>query len=579
MREMSKAVMVCLKTPTPELLAATQRKLARFLETLRPDHLPQATTQIISDGRGLFIGVFNPIGPESLREYGTYVGWMAGSASNWWQPGTPAPDGTFALLRGNADFAEALADFAGTRTLWIGHDADIFVASTSQRAIPWFLGGFEPEHNAVAWMLSSGSLGPGYSWDKRARPLTPASSACLNRLTWTVRIDETPIDFRPDPIPEEVHRARLRDALRQACGGQNIDWSKWVLPLSGGNDCRAILMRIADRRCVRTVTWGLQEALDTPGTDAYVARELAARLGLKHEYLPIDMTHESPQRVLERFLVAGDGRLDHVGGYTDGFELWRRLNRNNVAGIVRGDQPFGRKAVSSYRECPLVVGLARWAEFSDLPSFTELGLEHLGPQEFPRAFARRPDESAPDWRDRLVHAYTIPSVHAALTDLKAGYVEVMNPLQTRKLMQLARSQPAPLRLDKKLFREVAAEESVPVEYASRRAIAETADALSHPAMIELLRDHVSSRAPREALSPTLMDLIQRRMSTRRASHPRIRRESRLRRIVKRLLPKAVRRAIERTPYAQRVSPEMLALRTYLISEMHTRMTRDGQAAY
>jgi hypothetical protein len=573
---MSKAVMVCLKTPTPERLAATARKLTRFLETLRPDHLPQAPVQVLSDGHGLFIGVFNPVSPESLREYGTYVGWMGRAANKWWEPRTPTPDGTFALLRADADFAEAVSDFAGTRTLWVAHDADLFVASTSQRAIPWFLGKFEPDDNAVAWMLSSGSLGPGYAWDRRARALAPASCAVLNRLTWTVRIDESPIDFRPDMIPEEAHRARLRDALRAACGGLDVDWSKWILPLSGGNDCRAILMRLSDRRFVRTVTWGLQEALETPGTDAYVARELAARLGVKHEYMPTDMTNENPQRVLERFLAAGDGRLDHVAGYTDGFDLWRRLNHNKVAGIVRGDHGFGRKGVSSYRECRLIVGLTAWSEYPDLPSFAQLGLDHLGNQQLPRALDRRPDETPPDWRDRLAHTYSIPSVLAALTDLKAGYVEVVNPLLTRELVQIARSQPAPLRADKKLFREVAAEESVPVEYASRRAVAETSDALAQPGMMELLRDHASSQAPRELLSPTLMDHIQRRMSTRTAAQPRVRRESHLRRIVKRLVPKAVRRAVSSRAYPRSIAPETLALRTWLICQMHTRMTRDGQ---
>jgi hypothetical protein len=574
---MSKVVLVCVKSQDPALLARTHSQLARFLDALRPDNLPEAPAQIITDGHGLFIGTFNPV-EGSIRDYATYAGWLRHGAIDWWEPGTPAPDGAFALVRADRNVAEAVADFAATRTLWIGHSPDIFVASTSQRAIPWFLGHFTPDYEAVAWMLSSGSLGPGHAWDQRARPLAPAARARLDRDTWNLRISEPSIEFRPAPLPREQQRAELSEALREACSDLNVDWSQWVLPLSGGNDCRAILLRIADRKLVRTVTWGLREALDTPGTDAYVARELAACLGLKHEYMPTDLSHEQPERVLQRFLLAGDARVDHIAGYMDGFELWRRLNRNGVAGIVRGDHAFGRKGIGSPREAPLIAGLVTWADYPDLPSLASLGLEYLGRQEMPLALARRNGESPPDWRDRLVHAFNIPAVLAALTDLKSAYVEVANPLLIQPLVALARSQPAPLRMDKRLFREVAAETSVPVAYASSRAVAETTQALSHSRMVECLRDHARSRTPRELLSPALMDLIDRRLVATGSTKPHLRRESAVRKLAKRVLPKGLRTALAPRPYARRISGETLALRSYLICEMHSRLRLDGQSA-
>src|SRR5690606_37984910 len=87
-----------------------------------------------------------------------------------------------------------------------------------------------------------------------------------------------------------------------------------------------------------------------PGNDASIARELAERVGVAHEYLVVEATAEPRERFLERFLVAGEGRIDSLGGYVDGFDIWKRLYDAGVEGIVRGDEAFGWKPVRTERD-------------------------------------------------------------------------------------------------------------------------------------------------------------------------------------------------------------------------------------
>ena len=48
----------------------------------------------------------------------------------------------------SATTVEALADYAASRTVWMAQTDEIFIASTSQRAIPLFLGSFETNPTA-----------------------------------------------------------------------------------------------------------------------------------------------------------------------------------------------------------------------------------------------------------------------------------------------------------------------------------------------------------------------------------------------------------------------------------------------
>ena len=62
---------------------------------------------------------------------------------NWHEIGDETPDGAFAIIRSNDQTVQLVTDTLGQRTLWYVLTENFFIASTSQRAILLYLGGFE----------------------------------------------------------------------------------------------------------------------------------------------------------------------------------------------------------------------------------------------------------------------------------------------------------------------------------------------------------------------------------------------------------------------------------------------------
>ena len=133
---MAKLALVCLRDGGPHRLQFLRDRMTGFLKGLRPDNLPGAPVTVNDDGNGVLLGVFDAAEPDAIQGCSAYAGWLAESKHEWSQPGTDAPEGTYAMLRTDARRVELLEDYCGSRTLWYAQTHDIFVASTSQRAIP-----------------------------------------------------------------------------------------------------------------------------------------------------------------------------------------------------------------------------------------------------------------------------------------------------------------------------------------------------------------------------------------------------------------------------------------------------------
>ena len=189
-------------------------------------------------------------------------------------------------------------------------------------------------------MLSTGSLGPSLSWDKRIEMLSPDSSVVLNKKGWSVSIKTTPIEFTPLDQPYEQHERILLEALEETFASLDLDLTTWVLALSGGYDSRSILYMLRDVGKsidnLRTVTWGLASRRSREGSDGAVSKALADALEVSNDYYPTDFTGEPLDRVLDRFVRLGEGRVDHMSGYMDGFAMWKSLFEDGVEGLSQG---------------------------------------------------------------------------------------------------------------------------------------------------------------------------------------------------------------------------------------------------
>ncbi len=571
---MSKAVLVCLnhnRAGSHSIHDSDLRNsIALLNERLTPDNIVPKQPWV-SVTEGLCIAVLNPA--DSIEMVGTSIclGHMLEKPNDWWKPEGGIPDGSYAIYRSDGKSVELLTDVVASRSIWYAQTDDIFVASSSQRAIVAFLGNFYPSTSAVAWMLSSGTLGPHNSWDQRIQLLEGDSRLLLDCTSWERKIERKIVNFAVRETSAKEHRARFVQELNDTFDHFDIEYSKWALTLSGGYDSRAILMMLKGRAGLRCITWGLRASVDDEKNDAYIAKLLAQHFCVNYEYHETDFSEEPVEAVLNRYLVAGEGRVDFVPGYMDGFKIWKTLFEHNIDGIIRGDECFGWKAVNSTSEAMRSVGILRLSDYSDRIAYLENELEQ---QIVPQDLCRREGESIATWRDRLYHEFRIPVILSALNDLKSPYVEITNPLLSRALIECVRAQPDDLRTDKKLFKEVVSAMSPRIGFSNRQATDSPRNILHRQELVEYLREELSSGNVARIVPGKLADLIMEGLAGRRLYAGRGGKV----RAARRLIPKQVRNAVKslwRRDTKVRVDVNTIAFRAFIVLRMHQLLEADS----
>ena len=439
------------------LVCPRDRRSSRYdLDSLRrcalqvsPDNIEAHQPQLLEDD-GILRAVVNPVAGIHADDHGVGLGALF-DAHDWSTPLAPAPDGSFAVVRHDSRSVELVADILASRTIWYAFDEDCFLASTSQRALAFLLGDFQPDAETVAWMISSGYLGPEKGWDARVRRVPVGTSLRLDRDAWELSSTTRRIDYRPVSVSTDEHIARLREAVFTACRDLDLSGTSWMLPLSGGHDSRGLLVGFMQAGArPACVTWGLSSSLTQPGNDAYVARQLTTHFGLEHEYCELDPTGEPMHDVLTRFLLAGEGRAVDFSGYTDGMKMWKRFFESGVDTVVRGDTPglgSGQgRAYDPVNDFFVRTAIGRAVLVTDFPEGHLVRRLGLAAQHFPRGLRRRSGETLGCYRDRIHNEYKVPTFFAALNDPKCAYVEVVNPLLHRSVVKAVFELPDDLRL-------------------------------------------------------------------------------------------------------------------------------------
>ncbi len=565
---MSKAVLVCPRNADDVSWAGLRERLERLSERLLPDNIEAQQPRYLEHS-GVSIVAYNPSGTALTQRASLLLGKRIDSSPDWWRPGASVPEGTFALFRSDADTVEIVSDVLASRTIWYVQTDTVFIAATSQRAIIALLGSFEPDETAPLWMLSAGHLGPDNVWDRRLRCLRGDARLRLDRVTWHLSAEQTPATFQPESLSLEEHKRRLRETLEDVLGSLDLDYSKWALPLSGGYDSRAILMGLGGREGLQTLTWGKKSALEDKQSDAYVAKALAAHFGTRHRYFETDASDEPTEVIFRRFLIAGEGRIDHVYAYTDGFEIWKRLFEGGIEGVVRGDEGFGWNRVNTVWDVRRSLGLLLTSDFQNLEA-------HLPAQPLPEALHQQPEESLALWRDRLYHEFRVPSVLAALSDLTCPYVELFNPLITGRLVKQVRTLPDVLRTNKQLFRDIVSEEGPGIAFATREATRARGDLLRDARVVAYLRDVLSSSRAADIFPAPFIGHVAENLSVATpTSEDSAFSQRRLLQALKRRLPERVQRLGKRALRQPNMPPNRSAFRIYLVAEMHETLISDA----
>jgi Asparagine synthase len=442
----------------------TRDQFLRVAARLAPGDIVAHPPRLI-ERQGLRATVANP-SAEGVRvaEGGVLLGGVVGETGDWCTIGATPPDGAYVLVRFSDESVELLNDMTASRALWYAHDGDRLIVSTSQRAAVALLGDLDVDRAAVSWLLSSGTLGPECSWDKRVRRLPPDSRLTLDRRAWRLDLDRDPLGFEPVARSREQHLKLLRDAVAWSCEALAIDTDRWLLPLSGGLDSRVILaFMLHGGRRPRCVTWTTRASLRNPLSDAFIARLVARRFRVEHEYVFLDEAPRDGAAALQRFIEVGEGGTDEFAAYVDGCAMWSGFFAEGLCGIIRGDEPLGvrRRAASFVSARRDGVG----GMVADYPADHLVRRLGLADQSLPEWIEPRSAEDAEAYRDRMSHEGYIPSGLAPLTAIKCRYVEVVNPLLSRRLVALARTFPDELRMYGRALSAIVGPESRTIPHA------------------------------------------------------------------------------------------------------------------
>jgi hypothetical protein len=545
--------------------AMRQAHLVAVARRLAPDNIayrPPIVTEHDSDA----LAVFNGASAVQRQETSICLGSIFDRVTPWWKVGSEPPDGSFGLVRSDGDTTEVLSDAVGTRTLWYAETDDELVVSTSQRAIVMWLKSYDCNVEAFAWQASSGTLGPGLSWDRRIHALPPASRLTFDRRAWSSELATEPVAYCPPSGPPELQRAELHDAITDTFHHLKLNTEHGALALSGGYDSRMILLMLKDRRPpLHTVTWGRRDALQSRGSDASIARQLAETMHTHHSYFELELPQNGVDEVLERFVRLGEGRTESLSGYLDGFALWKTLCEAGLSHLFRGDEGFGCRAAATpadvYRNMKCnVLDDFRIDAASPLAELAAV-------QRRPARLERQPSESLAAWRDRLNAEFELPYVIGALNDLKYHYLDIVHPLVSRRIIEQARRLPDELRTDKSAFKSIVEEFGLDVPFAKCPAIWSPDAVLRHPQVLQALSERLHEQREGSGMPAALAGYALEVLP--RAGGRRV--------------PAGVERFVDRVrrrmPGAPRLDPLRLAFRVYIIGRMQALLTGDARTLH
>jgi hypothetical protein len=484
---------------------AITKKLSNEAETQNRIFLKRDTNH--------FIGITNLFEHWEIIDFCLCAGLLINKdKSDWRSIPRENLNGSFAIIRQCHDFVEAITDFTGTKTLWYFIGEEFFGISNSQRMLNTAIGEFKFNDIAIPWVLSSGNLGPELSWHSSIQRLANNSVLRINKKNHSFQILDNlsiKIDSKDQLTTDsDVTKAILHD-YDQVHQKISIDLKKWLLPLSGGYDSRAIALffkRNNNSTNLKTVTWGEGDSINEEGTDAYTARHLAEKLDLSHKYYITDLSNDSfnASVVADRFIRFGEGRIDHIAGYLDGFKMWKDFYDDGVQGIFRGDKAFYEE--HSFYSPYYVRAKMGFGLTTDYTNFSTVYDSNFPAQKLPEKLRRVKSESMYAFTEKAYYNFRLPSVLSALNDLKLPYVDVFSPLLCRENI-LLRSRIIKEYSMTKNYRQLLEGLSQGIPIANKESIINRETIMQHPDFLKLYYEALDSEIITKLIPVEIIDNV------------------------------------------------------------------------
>ncbi|MCE3221730.1 hypothetical protein G5C64_23370 [Vibrio diabolicus] len=565
---MSKLIYICKRKGSFQ--PSEDRRLKDICHHLKPDNIEVGEEQnYISVKDDIAYAIYLDTNLMARNSRSVVSGFFfEDTVTNWHEPNGLYPDGNYALFRSNDNQVELVSDYAGSRTIWYLKNEEVFIASTSQLAIMMYINSFEFNPEVIPWLLSTGALGPSLSWDSRIKRLDANSSLLLDKQTWSLTKTSEKISFQIRKGTQESHTQALSSSIDKVVRSiGSLDLSRWVLPLSGGYDSRGVLCFMKKNLELpsdfRTVTWGMKDSEERSGNDAQIAKTVARELGVKNFYSHTDVSSEPLSVVLDRFFHCSEGRIDHISGYMDGMKIWKKYYENDIIGTIRGDEGFGWTPVSSELTVRLGLGFGLYNDYSNLKSCVRP--LNFSEQKYSPDLDKSSSESLEQWRDRLYHTYRLPTVLAALSDIKYSYIEQINPLLSKEVLKVSSEMPDILRTNKKAFRSIIDSFGPKVEIASKDANAAPEDIVKNKRFVDVMVRELDSKYAKELLGEEYIVQVLERLVVNKS---KIRPRKSFKTTLSSMLPNILKGILRRTIVKPTIDNNILAFRTFMIVRVH-----------
>ena len=190
--------------------------------------------------------------------------------------------------------------------------------------------------------------------------------------------------------------------------------------------------------------------------------------------------------------------------------------------------------------------------------------------DFPEHMKRRDGEGLKRWRDRLRHESNIPTILSALSDSKYCFVEQINPLLSRRVLDVVRSLPDHLREGKGVVKRIVREFDDEVEIASLDSNRKREDIMKDRRMVRLIRRELESDDTRvfsEEFIRYVLDRMKRRSNKKKFS---------LKGLAIKVLPMRVKNFLKDNFVPVNLDPNILAFRVFIVVRMKKMLKEDGK---
>lgn len=376
----------------------------------------------------------------AIPEHDTLViGWLDQSSKCKSRNYDTAADGSYAVICNNELETTFFSDQFGSRTLWYYYDENDLIISTSQRAIVMLKENFSLNEKAIAWYLSSGCQGPFISWDKDIKQVLPNKEYVFDTRDWQLHLKPKAGMLLPASGTTkmskylDIYQKQVRSSLKQVIKEYPKD--KVLLPLSGGLDSRLLLAlskksKLSNR--LNLVNWGVSKPKRVYD-DKKAAKRIAKfyKKPLLDKLLPTEINDYD--QVLNQFVEAGEGRIDHFNAFADGFKMWTEFFQQGYRMIIRGDIPFPAGFCINEAQIRQMMGLELLIDYVNINDFNLSKYILLQSEILSK---RIENESLIRWRDRGFINMRVPMVHAAFLQLTSGFTESRAPMFNWSLFKL-----------------------------------------------------------------------------------------------------------------------------------------------